>query len=161
MNQPIVEQWVDADDYAVVTADVVLTAGLRAAFVLCVYDAVQEAGALVHLRLGTAHGGSRDPNLSDTTLLNDLVLLEQGVSELRQASPRAQHWQARLIAQVEDLPPAHERFRHLQSFVTAFLADAGIPLIAAMSHVEPSVVVRFRPAMGQVRTEAGRAARTP
>ena len=68
------------------------------------------------------------------------------------ASPRARHWQAKLVAQAEDQASARVRCEGLQAFIGAFLQDAGIKVVSSMAHAEPAVRVRFRPVMGQVRT---------
>lgn len=151
MNEPVGEQSVRADDYLIVTRDEVLCAQLHSSLAVCCYDAVEETGALLHMRLAVP-GGARDPNLTDATLSNDLAMLDRLLRSLSAACPRAQHWQAKLIAQIEEVAPARERFEGLQVFLAAFLQDAGIALISTEVRVEAQVQVRFRPAMGQVRT---------
>ena len=150
MNQPVGEQSVRADDYLIVTQDEVLCADLHSSLAICCYDAVEETGALLHMRLAVP-GGARDPNLTDATLSNDLAMLDRLRRSLAVACPRAQHWQAKMIAQLEAVASARERFEGLQVFLCAFLQDAGIALIHTEVHVEPQVQVRFRPSMGQVR----------
>ena len=147
---------VSSDDYRIVTDDLVLCAQLSSSLVVCLYDAVEEHGALLHLRLATP-GQARDPNLTDNTLSSDLALLDRALRELSAASPRAQHWQAKLVAQTENQSSARVRCEGLQAFIGACLQDAGIKLVSSMAHVEPAVSVRFRPAMGQVRTQLGAA----
>ncbi len=151
MNDPVGEQSVRADDYLIVTQDEVLCAQLHSSLAVCCYDAVEETGALLHMRLAVP-GGARDPNLTDATLSNDLAMLDRLLRSLQAVCPRAQHWQAKLIAQLEDVATARERFDGLQVFLNAFLQDGGIALISTEVHVEPQVQVRFRPAMGQVHT---------
>lgn len=151
MDEPGPELQVASDDYRIVTADVVLCAQLHSSLVVCLYDAVEEHGALLHLRLA-APGHSRDPNLTDNTLSSDLALLDRALRELGAASPRARHWQAKLVAQAEDQASARVRCEGLQAFIGAFLQDAGIKVVSSMAHAEPAVRVRFRPVMGQVRT---------
>ena len=53
---------VAADDYRITSADVLLCAQLRSSMVVCLYDAVGECGAMLHLRLA-APGQSRDPQM--------------------------------------------------------------------------------------------------
>ena len=151
MNQPVAEQSVRADDYLIVTQDEVLCADLHSSLAICCYDAVEETGALLHMRLAVP-GRAHDPNLTDATLSNDLAMLDRLRRSLGAACPRAQHWQAKLIVQLETVASARERFEGLQVFLCAFLQDAGIALIHTEVRVEPRVQVRFRPAMGQVRT---------
>jgi len=150
-SAPVGEQRVLADDYLIVTQDEVLCAQLQSALALCCYDAVEESGALLHLRLAVP-GGARDPNLTDATLSNDLAMLDRLLRNLRAVCPRAQHWQAKLVAQIDDVATARQRLEGLQVFVGAFLEDADVALISTAIHVEPQVLVRFRPAMGQVQT---------
>ena len=143
---------VDPDHFDVVTRDVVLVAELNSTFALCMYDAVLESGALVHLRVGPP-GRVQDPELTDTTLSTDLLLLDRCFEELRKCEPRAQHWQAKVVGQVQDQPGARERFDGVQSFLSAFLNDTNVKLISCDTHVEHIQVLRFRPAMGHVRSE--------
>jgi len=151
MDEPAPDLTVESDNYRIVTDDVVLCAALHSSLVVCLYDAVEEHGALLHLRLA-APGHSRDPNLTDNTLSSDLALLDRALRELSAVSPQAKHWQAKLVAHTEDQASARVRCEGLQAFIGAFLQDAGIQVISSMAHAEDSVSVRFRPAMGQVRT---------
>ncbi len=66
-------------------------------------------GALIHLRVGPP-GRVQDPELTDTSLSTDLLLLDRCFAELRKVEPRAQHWQAKVVGQVQDSPGARERF---------------------------------------------------
>ena len=156
---PVPEIRVEPDHFDVVTRDVVLVAQLESTFALCLYDAVLESGALVHLRVGPP-GRVQDPELTDTTLSTDLLLLDRCFVELRKSEPRAQHWQAKVVGQVQDLPGARERFDGVQSFLSAFLADTNVKLISVDTHVEHVQVLRFRPAMGHVRSEPLAASRS-
>jgi chemotaxis receptor (MCP) glutamine deamidase CheD len=150
---------VEPDHFDVVTRDVVLVAQLESTFALCMYDAVLESGALIHLRVGPP-GRAQDPELTDTSLSTDLLLLDRCFSELRKSEPRAQHWQAKVVGQVQDVPGARERFDGVQSFLSAFLADTNVKLISIDTHVQHVQVLRFRPAMGQVRSEPLAASRS-
>ena len=154
MDATIPERPVNADDYLITSEDVILSAQLHSSLVVCLYDEVEEDGALLHLRLA-APGQSRDPNLTDNTLSSDLALLDRALRELAAANPRAQHWQAKLVAQTEDQASARARCDGLQSFISAFLQDARIRVVSSVAHVESTVIVRFRPAMGQLHTQTG------
>ena len=143
---------VEPDHFHVVTADVVLSAELNSTFALCLYDAVLESGALIHLRMGPP-GRIQDPELTDTTLSTDLLLLDRCFAELRESEPRAQHWQAKVVGQVQDSPGARERFDGVRGFLTAFLADTNVKLISCDTHVDHVQTLRFRPAMGQVHSQ--------
>jgi chemotaxis receptor (MCP) glutamine deamidase CheD len=152
MNEPATEQAVGADDFAVVDEDVTLTASLRGSFAICIYDALEESGALIHLRSGD-HAAARDPELTDNTLLSNLALLERTLRTLQATSPRAQHWQAKLVAHIEDSPTARERFKALQEFISTYLLDSQVKLLSARIGLRPQMRIRFRPAMGQVETD--------
>jgi len=156
---PVPEILVEPDHFHVVTKDVVLVSRLESTFALCLYDAVLESGALVHLRVGPP-GRVHDPELTDTTLSTDLLLLDRCFAELRKSEPRAQHWQAKVVGQVQDAPGARERFDGVQSFLSAFLNDTNVKLISCDTHVEHVQMLRFRPAMGHVRSEPLAAPRT-
>jgi chemotaxis receptor (MCP) glutamine deamidase CheD len=155
---PVQEVQVEPDHFDVVSNDVVLVARLESTFALCLYDAVLESGALIHLRVAPP-GRVQDPNLTDTTLSTDLLLLDRCFIELRKSEPRAQHWQAKVVGHVQDLPGARERFDGVQSFLSAFLADANVKLVSCNTHVDRVQMLRFRPAMGDVRSEPLAAAR--
>jgi len=150
MSDPRGEECVLADDYVIVAEDRVLCAQLHNSLALCCYDAVEETGGLLHMRLAVP-GGARDPNLTDATLSNDLAMLDRLLRNLRGVCPRAQHWQGKLICQVDAVASARQRLEALQEFIAAFLLDAGIAVVSTAVHVEPQVRVRFRPAMGEVR----------
>jgi len=143
---------VEPDHFDIATHDVVLVAELNSTFALCLYDAVLESGALVHLRVGPP-GRVQDPELTDTTLSTDLLLLDRCFAELRKSEPRAQHWQAKVVGQVQGSPGARERFDGVQGFLSAFLSDADVKLISCDTHVDQVQLLRFRPAMGHVRIE--------
>ena len=151
MNTEEAALTVRADDYRATSDDVVLGAQLQSSLAVCLYDESEPDGALLHLRLAVP-GQSRDPDLTDNTLSGDLALLDRALRELRGANPRAQHWRARLVAHAEDEEAARSRCEALQAFIVAFLQDAGITVVGSAVHVAGSVRVRFRPAMGQVRT---------
>jgi chemotaxis receptor (MCP) glutamine deamidase CheD len=152
-DSPPPEQTVAADNFAVVKDDVTLVAYLSGAFALCVYDAVEESGALAHLRI-LPPGRTNDPDLTDTTLSTDLLLLDRCVSDLRALEPRAQYLQAKLVAHVPDSSVAQARFAAMHAFLEAFLRDANVKLISADQHATSALVVRFRPAMGNLRTDS-------
>lgn len=143
------ERWIGADDYAVTESDAWLAAALQSSVAVCLYDAVHESGALVHLRVTPPSQLGR-VDVSDATLSTNLELLERSVSQLRATSPRAQHWQAKIVAHFEAGAASVERGIQLQNFLAAFLRDAGVLLSGVATHHEPGMSLRFRPAMGQV-----------
>ena len=139
---------VDPDQYLVVRTDTVLRARLEATFILCFYDAVQESGAVVHLRSGPA-GRALDADLTDTTLSSDLLLIDRCLEQLRVATPRAQHWQARIVAQVADGTGAHARFNGIRELLTGFLEDSGVTLVSCEIVTPGSQFAYFRPTLGK------------
>jgi chemotaxis receptor (MCP) glutamine deamidase CheD len=149
---PVPEVRVEPDHFEVVSQDVVLVAQLDSTFALCLYDAVLESGALVHLRVGPP-GRVQEPELTDTTLSTDLLLLDRCFVELRKSEPRAQHWQAKVAGQVQNSAGARERFDGVRSFLAAFLADTNVKLVSVDTHVDHVQLLRFRPVMGQVRVQ--------
>jgi chemotaxis receptor (MCP) glutamine deamidase CheD len=146
------EVLVAPDEYAVTRGDGVLLARLQSTFALCIYDAVQENGALIHLRTGT-RGRQNDPELTDTTLSTELLLLDRCLADLKKLEPRARHWQAKLVGEVEDVAGARVRFEAMQAFLAAYLGDAEIKLVSCSTHVNDAQTLRFRPAMAQVNCE--------
>lgn len=147
---------VEPDHFLVSRDQSPLTAQLSATFVVCFYDAVHEAGAMVHLRSGPP-GRAHDAELTDTTLSSDLLLIDRCLEELRAGSPRAQHWQARLLAQVDSAPAARARFDGMRDLLSAFLNDAGVTLVSCDILDGSGARVRFDPMMGKawVATTAG------
>jgi hypothetical protein len=95
----------------------------------------------------------QEPELTDTTLSTDLLLLDRCFAELRKSEPRAQHWQAKVVGQVQNSRGALERFDGVCSFLSAFLADTNVKLVSVDTHVDLVQLLRFRPAMGQVRSQ--------
>jgi hypothetical protein len=81
---------VPIDGFEVTRRDVLLVAQLQSTFALCLYDAVEGGGALLHLRVAPV-GRLEDPDITDTTLTTDLLLLDRCLSELRRCEPRAKH----------------------------------------------------------------------
>lgn len=149
----IPERTVSADNLAVVTDDVTLVAYLSGTFALCFYDAVHESGGVVHLRI-VPPGRVQEPDVTDTTLATDLLLLDRCMVDLRAAEPRAQHWQAKLVAHLPEHDAGRQRFVSMRALLDAFLHDADVKLVSVDECPGAPVVVRFRPTMGQVRTEA-------
>jgi len=143
---------VPVDQFQIASDDVLLTAVLRSSFALCLYDEVQEGGALLHLQIGRP-GQVSDPELTDNTLSTNLLLLDRCLADLRQIDPRARHGQAKFVAHAGERSGGRERLLGIQSFIEAYLDDVGIRLVTAAGHIEAAVAVQFRPALGQLRCE--------
>jgi chemotaxis receptor (MCP) glutamine deamidase CheD len=148
---------VPVDQFEIARNDVVLAASLRSSFALCLYDEVNEAGALLHMQIGRP-GRVADPELTDNTLSTNLLLLDRCIEELRHCEPRARHWQAKFIAHADEPSGGRERMLGIQSFIEAYLEDVGIGLVSAAAHTDEPLRLRFRPAMAQLHCEPQAAA---
>jgi chemotaxis receptor (MCP) glutamine deamidase CheD len=146
------EVQVPVDLFEIARYDVVLCAQLQSSFALCLYDAVHEGGAMLHMQIGRP-GGARDPELTDNTLSTNLLLLDKCISELKQSDPRARHWQAKFVAHAEERRGGRELALGIQSFVEAYLEDVSIGLVSAAAHCDEPLRLSFRPVMGQLRCE--------
>ena len=134
------------DRFEVAADDAILITELRSAIAVCVYDAVEEAGALLHLRCIVR--SSKPVDMTDSTLATELLLLDRCVESMREVAPSARNLQARVVAHLEDHPGAQETFDIVWSMVQDFLNDAGVrvlPLDVAAGQVR---ALRFRPSMG-------------
>ncbi len=92
---------VPVDQFEIARSDLVLAASLRSSFALCLYDEVNETGALLHMQIGRP-GQLIDPELTDNTLSTNLLLLDRCIAELRHSEPRARHWQAKFVAHANE-----------------------------------------------------------
>ena len=134
------------DRFEVAADDAILITELHSAIAVCVYDAVEEAGALLHLRCIVR--SSKPVDMTDSTLATELLLLDRCVESMREVAPAARNLQARVVAHLEDHPGAQETFDIIWSMVQDFLNDAGVrvlPLDVAAGQVR---ALRFRPSMG-------------
>jgi chemotaxis receptor (MCP) glutamine deamidase CheD len=150
MTKPNREINVAADRFEVAGDDVILVAELRSAIAVCVYDAVEEAGALLHLRFIVRHAKPAD--MTDTTLATELLLLDRCVESMREIAPAARNLQARIVAHISDHPHARETCETVLLLVRQFLADADVRLLPADIGSGPARNLRFRPSMGWVQT---------
>ncbi|HEY8510186.1 MAG TPA: hypothetical protein VIL32_17660 [Steroidobacteraceae bacterium] len=145
MAAPLQEITVAPDRFEVVADDVVLVAELCSAIAVCVYDAVEEAGALLHLRFIVR--ANKHADVTDTTLATELLLLDRCIESLREAAPAARNMQARIAAHLpdEDAKPACESVLML---VRHFLEDHSISVSPNDIAAGSPRLLRFRPAMG-------------
>jgi chemotaxis receptor (MCP) glutamine deamidase CheD len=150
MSSPNREITVAPDRFEVTGEDAILVTELRAAIAVCVYDAVEEAGALLHLRCSVRV--SKLAGMTDTTLATELLLLDRCVESIREIAPAARNLQARIFAHLEDHPLAAETCETVLTLVRHFLADSGVRLLPAEVGGGPARELRFRPSMGWVRT---------
>ena len=75
------------DRFELTSGEALLVTELRSAIAVCVYDAAEEAGALLHLRCVVKT--SKPADVTDTTLSTELLLLDRCLQSLREAAPTA------------------------------------------------------------------------
>lgn len=143
---------VPVDQFAITQQDLLFVAHLKGSLALCFSDEVQEAGGMLHMQAGRP-GRVNDPELTDNTLSSDLLLLDRCLADLKRSEPRARHWQARFVAHADEHAGGRERLLAIQSFVEAFLDDAGIRLVSSTAHDGEPRLLQFRPALGQLSCE--------
>jgi len=138
------------DRFEITAEDAILTAELRSAVAVCVYDAAEEAGALLHLRC--IPKPSKPADVTDTTLATELLLLDRCLLALREAAPEARHLQGRIVAHLAE--GAQGVCETVVGVVRHYLADAGVQLAPEDIAAGPARMLRFRPGMGWVHTRA-------
>ena len=150
MVRPQPEITVAADRFEITQEDAVLVTELHSAIAVCVYDAVEEAGALLHLRCVVRV--SKPADMTDTTLATELLLLDRCIEAMREAAPAARNLQARIFAHLEDHPMAPQVCETVLTMVRHFLEDSGVKLLPVEVGSGPARELRFRPSMGWVQT---------
>jgi chemotaxis receptor (MCP) glutamine deamidase CheD len=151
--QPLMEQRevnVAPDRFEVAVEDVLLVTQLQSALAVCVYDAEDEAGALLHLRCIVRTAKPID--VTDSTLATELLLLDRCLASLREAAPAAKHLQARIVVHLADLPQAAPMCETMVTLVKRYLEDGGVRLLPEDIAAGKVRAVRFRPYMGWVHT---------
>jgi chemotaxis receptor (MCP) glutamine deamidase CheD len=146
MQPSLREVLVAPDRFEVVTDDVVLRADLTSAIAVCIYDAVDESGALLHLRFIVR--GPQPTDVTDTTLATELLLLDRCIEALREAAPAARNLQARIAAQLPSDSTAREACDKVLALVAHFLTDAGARVTPADMALGATRRLAFRPSMG-------------
>ncbi|MFO7277254.1 MAG: hypothetical protein DIU56_009500 [Pseudomonadota bacterium] len=136
------------DHFEVAADDALLTAELRSAIAVCLYDAVEEAGALLHLRFVVRSGKPAD--VTDTTLATELLLLDRCLEALREAMPGARSLQARIVAQLPDDLHVEKAVGSVLPLVSLFLRDAGVTAASPDIAVGAARRLEFWPVMGRV-----------
>jgi chemotaxis receptor (MCP) glutamine deamidase CheD len=134
------------DRFEVVQDDAVLVAELRSATAVCLYDAVEEAGALLHLRFIIR--SAKPADVTDTTLATELLLLDRCIESLREAMPGARNLQAKIAAHLPENPEAQRACDTVLTLVRHFLDDSGMVVVTSDITAGPARELRFRPAMG-------------
>ena len=149
MSVPTREILVGTDQFEVVTEDLLLRAKLSCAMAVCVFDTVDEAGALLHLRCVARAGGN--PDATDTTLATELLLLDRCVESLRKAAPQARALKARIVVHLPENSNARAACESTLTLVTHFMEDIGAELAPLdLGTAEPREVL-FRPCMGTLQ----------
>jgi chemotaxis receptor (MCP) glutamine deamidase CheD len=139
------------DEYAILESDGVLMANLQASIGICIYDAVFEPGALLHLK--ALPDKSVEIELTDVVLAGDLLLLEQALAALRATAPRAQYWQGKILTHCPPHDPALSAIaQSVAEFAADWLTDAGVQIVDRQMLEGRRARVQFRPQMGQLRT---------
>ncbi len=135
------------DRFEVVADDAILVAELRSATAVCIYDAVEEAGALLHLRFIVRTAKPAD--VTDTTLATELLLLDRCIETLRETMPGAKNLQAKLAAHLPENADAQHACDNVLTLVRHFLDDSGMTVVTSdVAASDTPRVLRFRPSMG-------------
>ena len=150
MSRPNREITVAPDRFEITDEDAILVTELRSAIAVCVYDAVEEAGALLHLRCIVRV--SKPADLTDTTLATELLLLDRCVESMREIAPSARNLQARIFAHLEDHPLAAQACETVLTLAKYFLLDSGVKVLPVDVGSGAARELRFRPSMGWVQT---------
>jgi chemotaxis receptor (MCP) glutamine deamidase CheD len=130
-----------------VADDAILVAELRSATAVCIYDAVEEAGALLHLRFIVRTAKPAD--VTDTTLATELLLLDRCIETLRETMPGAKNLQAKLAAHLPENEDAQRACDTVLTLVRHFLDDSGMTVVTSdVAASDTPRVLRFRPSMG-------------
>ena len=138
------------DRFEITSGEALLSTELQSAIAVCVYDAAEEAGALLHLRCIVRT--SKPADVTDTTLATELLLLDRCLQSLREAAPAARSLQARIVVHLaEHARPACET---VIAIVKHYLEDAGVQTLPEDVAAGPARKLRFRPSMGWVHTRA-------
>ena len=140
---------VPPDRFEVVADDTLFTVDLHSALAICIYDAVEEAGALLHLRI-IARGAS-PADVTDTTLATELLLLDRCVEALRELAPGARALQAKIAAHLPDGEFERRACDSVLTLVRHFLADVDIAEVSTDVAAGAPRTLRFRPSMGTLQ----------
>ena len=140
------------DRFEVTAEDAILTTELKSAVAVCMYDAAEEAGALLHLRCIIR--AAKPLDVTDTTLATELLLLDRCLEALRAAAPAARQLQARIVAHLSESAHARPVCETVMNVVRHYLTDAGVQMLPEDVAAGPVRTLRFRPGMGWVHTRA-------
>jgi chemotaxis receptor (MCP) glutamine deamidase CheD len=149
MANPTREVTVASDRFEVVGDDAILAAELSSAIGVCLYDAIEEAGALLHLKCVVPPWRGND--ITDTTLATELLLLDRCVASMRNTAPAARNLQARIVVHLAEHPRARELCDTVLTLARQCLDDTGVRLLPIDIGNGAPRLVRFRPSMGWVQ----------
>ena len=150
MESPEIQ--VAADRFEVSSGPALLVTELTSAIAICLYDAAEEAGALLHLRCIVK--SSKPADVTDTTLATELLLLDRCLQSLREAAPTARDLQARIVVHLPESMQSRPAYDTVIALVKHFLADQGVTLLPEDVATGQPRRLRFRPNMGWVHTRA-------
>jgi len=138
---------VQPDSFEVVAIEGLLGASLSSAIAVCIHDAVEEVGALLHLRFVVRPGHNAD--VTDTTLAMELLLLDRCMLRLRELAPAARNLRARLVAHLPASIP-HTACDAVLDLIGQFLRDQRVEVGAPdLSQGAPRQIT-FDPGMGSL-----------
>ena len=140
------------DRFELSSGEALLVTELSSAIAVCLYDAAEEAGALLHLRCIVK--SAKPADVTDTTLATELLLLDRCIQSLREQSPAARDMQARIIVHLADTPQARAAYDSVIKMVRHFLVDANVTLLPEDVATGQPRRLRFRPNRGWVHTHA-------
>lgn len=142
---------VPLDTFTVTERDDLLCASLQGSLVVCLYDAVEEAGSMLHLRVVPSRSDRSAHELTDEFLASDLLLLERCCAAFRTACPTARHWQARVVLHCGIENELAGPGELLLEFVRAHALESRVDVVQALVERGPTRKIVFRPAMGHMR----------
>lgn len=140
---------VPADHFEIVQDDAVFEASLENSVAICLYDAVEEPGALLHLRFIAR--GAVQLDVTDRTLASDLLLLDRCVTGLAESLPRSPNLQGKIVAHVASGAGAMQAAEAVLALVGEYLRDGGVTIVSSDVDHGGRRRLAFRPSMGQVR----------
>ena len=142
---------VQPDHFEVTEDDVLLSAVLDGSLAVCFYDAVEEHGALLHLRFIARD--SNQAEATDRTLASDLLLLDRCVERFRSAMEHGVDVQGKIAASVWAGEAARLAADAVLALIGEYLIDAGISIVSREIEYGRPVRLLFRPSMGRLRIE--------
>ena len=140
------------DRFELSSGEALLVTELSSAIAVCLYDAAEEAGALLHLRCIVK--SAKPADVTDTTLATELLLLDRCLQSLREQSPAARDLQARIVVHLPESMQSRPAYDTVIALVKHFLADQGVTLLPEDVATGQPRRLRFRPNMGWVHTRA-------